>query len=37
MPFVPVDFLLLGRDGTPSLYPRIRLPEKPLQDEELYR
>jgi tetratricopeptide (TPR) repeat protein len=37
MPFVPVDFLLLGRNGVPSLYPRIRLPEKELKDEELYR
>lgn len=37
MPFIPVDFLLLGRNGAPSLYPRIRLPDKPLQDEELYR
>jgi tetratricopeptide (TPR) repeat protein len=37
MPFIPVDFLFLGRNGTPSLYPRIRLPEKELQDEELYR
>lgn len=37
MPLVPVDFLLLGRNGIPSLYPRIRLPEKELKDEELYR
>jgi tetratricopeptide (TPR) repeat protein len=37
MPFVPVDFMLLGRNGMPSLYPRIRLPEKELKDEELYR
>lgn len=37
MPFIPVDFLFLGRNGTPSLYPRIRLPEKELKDEELYR
>jgi tetratricopeptide (TPR) repeat protein len=37
LPFIPVDFLLLGRHGTPSLYPRIRLPDEPLQDEELYR
>lgn len=37
MPFVPVDFLLLGRNGIPSLYPRIRLPDKELKDEELYR
>ncbi len=37
MPFIPVDFLLLGRNGLPSLYPRIRLPEKELKDEELYR
>lgn len=37
MPLVPVDFLLLGRNGLPSLYPRIRLPEKELKDEELYR
>jgi tetratricopeptide (TPR) repeat protein len=37
MPFIPVDFLLLGRNGVPSLYPRIRLPERPLKDEELYR
>ena len=28
MPFIPVDFLFLGRNGTPSLYPQIRLPEK---------
>jgi len=33
MPFVPVDFMLLGRNGVPSLYPRIRLPEKALKDE----
>lgn len=37
LPFVPVDFMLLGRNGIPSLYPRIRLPEKELKDEELYR
>jgi hypothetical protein len=37
MPFVPVDFMLLGRNGAPSLYPKIRLPEKALKDEELYR
>jgi tetratricopeptide (TPR) repeat protein len=37
MPFIPVDFLFLGRNGMPSLYPRIRLPEKELKDEELYR
>jgi tetratricopeptide (TPR) repeat protein len=37
MPFVPVDFMLLGRNGVPSLYPKIRLPEKALKDEELYR
>lgn len=37
MPFVPVDFLLLGRNGMPSLYPRIRLPQQELKDEELYR
>ena len=37
MPFIPVDFLFLGRNGIPSLYPRIRLPEKELKDEELYR
>jgi len=37
MPFIPVDFLFLGRNGMPSLYPRIRLPEKDLKDEELYR
>lgn len=37
MPFIPVDFLFLGRNGTPSLYPQIRLPEKELKDEELYR
>jgi tetratricopeptide (TPR) repeat protein len=37
MPFIPVDFLFLGRNGTPSLYPQIRLPEKKLKDEELYR
>jgi hypothetical protein len=37
VPFVPVDFLLLGRNGLPSLYPKIRLPEKELKDEELYR
>jgi len=37
MPFIPVDFLLLGRNGMPSLYPRIRLPEKALKDEELYQ
>ena len=37
MPLVPVDFLLLGRDGLPSLYPRIRLPDHTLKREELYR
>ena len=37
LPFIPVDFLLLGRNGLPSLYPRIRLPERPLKDETLYR
>lgn len=37
LPFIPVDFLLLGRNGIPSLYPRIRLPERELKDEELYR
>lgn len=37
LPFLPVDFLLLGRHGTPSLYPHIRLPDQPLPDEELYR
>jgi pentatricopeptide repeat protein len=37
MPFIPVDFMFLGRNGTPSLYPRIRLPDKELKDEELYR
>lgn len=37
MPFIPVDFLFLGRNGTPSLYPQIRLPQKQLKDEELYR
>ena len=37
MPFVPVDFMLLGRNGMPSLYPKIRLPENALKDEELYR
>ena len=37
MPFIPVDFLFLGRNGIPALYPQIRLPEKALNDEELYR
>ncbi len=37
MPFVPVDFLLLGRSGMPSLYPKIRLPDSRLSNEELYR
>ncbi len=37
MPLVPVDFLLLGRDGLPSLYPRIRIPNQHIKDEELYR
>ena len=37
MPLIPVDFLLLGRDGLPSLYPRIRLPEHTVEHEELYR
>ena len=37
MPLIPVDFLLLGRDGLPSLYPRIRLPEHTVKHEELYR
>ncbi|TMA60902.1 MAG: hypothetical protein E6J80_01435 [Deltaproteobacteria bacterium] len=37
MPFIPVDFLFLGRNGAPSLYPRIRPPQQELKDEELYR
>lgn len=37
LPFIPVDFLLLGRNGLPSLYPRIRLPEQSIKDESLYR
>ena len=37
MPFIPVDFLFLGRNGVPSLYPRIRPPQQELKDEELYR
>ena len=37
MPLVPVDFLLVGRSGVPSLYPRIRLPEHHVEDAELYR
>ena len=37
VPFIPVDFLFLGRNGIPSLYPRIRLPEKSIKDETLYR
>ena len=37
MPLVPVDFLLLGRDGLPSLYPRIRLQDQTVEHEELYR
>ncbi len=37
VPFIPVDFLLLGRNGMPSLYPRIRLPEQALEDEKLYQ
>jgi hypothetical protein len=37
LPFIPVDFLLLGRNGVPSLYPRIRLPEQSIKDETLYR
>jgi hypothetical protein len=37
VPFIPVDFLLLGRNGVPSLYPRIRVPEQELTNEELYR
>ena len=37
MPLVPVDFMLLGRNGLPSLYPRIRLPNQQLKDVELYR
>lgn len=37
VPFIPVDFLFLGRNGLPSLYPRIRLPEQSLKDESLYQ
>ncbi len=37
MPLVPVDFLLLGRNGLPSLYPKIRLPKENIGDAELYR
>jgi tetratricopeptide (TPR) repeat protein len=37
VPFVPVDFLFLGRNGLPSLYPRIRLPEQDVKDEKLYQ
>ena len=37
LPFIPVDFLLLGRNGLPSLYPRIRLPEQNVKDEKLYQ
>jgi tetratricopeptide (TPR) repeat protein len=37
MPFIPVDFLFLGRSGMPSLYPRIRLPGQAVQHEELYQ
>lgn len=37
VPFIPVDFLFLGRNGIPSLYPRIRLPESSIKDETLYR
>ncbi len=37
MPFVPVDFLLLGRNGIPSLYPKIRVPDNGVQSEELYQ
>jgi tetratricopeptide (TPR) repeat protein len=37
MPFIPVDFLLLGRGGMPSLYPKIRLPDSGVKDEELYK
>ena len=37
LPFVPVDFLLLGRSGMPSLYPKIRLPDSGVKDEELYQ
>ena len=37
MPFVPVDFLLLGRNGMPSLYPKIRVPDNGVQSEELYQ
>lgn len=37
MPFVPVDFLLLGRNGMPSLYPKVRLPDRGVKNEELYQ
>ena len=37
MPFVPVDFLLLGRSGMPSLYPKIRVPDNDVQSKELYQ
>src|SRR5581483_8382845 len=37
LPFIPVDFLFLGRNGLPSLYPRIRLPQQSIKDENLYR
>ena len=37
MPFVPVDFLLLGRSGMPSLYPKIRVPDNDVQSKDLYQ
>ena len=37
LPFVPVDFLLLGRSGMPSLYPKIRMPDTGVQSKELYQ
>jgi tetratricopeptide (TPR) repeat protein len=37
MPFVPVDFLFIGRTGSISLFPQIRLPESELKDAELYQ
>ena len=37
MPFVPVDFLFIGRTGSVALFPQIRLPESQLKDEKLYQ
>ena len=35
--FIPVDFMLRGRTGLPSLTPQIRKPKTSVEDARLYR